>query len=110
MRQRERRILDSQSRSELRGASVKADGRASPRHAHDLTIAPADAVIPARAQRLHRGLLGGKARGVPLDPICLGITVADFSGSKNALHKAFSEALDRMADARNFGDIDARPD
>src|SRR5258708_18593159 len=93
MRQRERCILDAQPCGELRGSAVKADSRAAARHAHDLAIPPAHAVVPARAPGLHRGLLGGKARRVTLHAICLAVSVADLSPGKNALQKAVPEAL-----------------
>jgi hypothetical protein len=40
-------------------------------------------------------------------PIRLGIAIANLTLGKNTLHKANTEALDRISDARHFRNIDA---
>ena len=52
--------------------------------------------------------LAGEARGITLHPIRLGIAIANLSRGKDALQKTLPEALDGLADAGNFGDVDAR--
>ena len=47
-----------------RGFAVKLKRGALALRAHRFDIAPADAMTPSRAQRLHSGFLGGEARGV----------------------------------------------
>ena len=83
-------------------------GRTASGHAGDFAIAPAHAVIPAGAESLHGGFFGGEARGIALEAIRLGIAIANLSRSVDALQKAVPEALDGLADAGDFGDVDAR--
>src|SRR6266852_4054857 len=86
---------------------MKAHRRTPSRHPNYFTIAPAHPVIPSRAQRLHRRFLRSKSRRIALDAICLGIAIANFALSKNSPYKAISEALNGVANAGNFGDVDA---
>src|SRR5450432_846141 len=108
MRDRQRDILHSQLRGEFPSLPVKGHGRPPSRHPRDFTIAPPHAMIPARAQRLHRSFLGGEARGVTLEAVSLGIAVANLSRREDALQKAVPKALNGLPDARNFSDVDAR--
>src|SRR5260370_10091850 len=68
VRNGERGVFYSQPGREFRSLPMKNKGRASPRHAHNLAIAPPHTVVPARSQSFHRSLLGGKAAGVTLHP------------------------------------------
>jgi hypothetical protein len=64
-------------------------------------------MIPARAESFHSGFLGSEARGITLDAIGLGVAIANLFGCVNALEETLSEALNGLADARNFRDVDA---
>src|SRR2546423_15487610 len=86
---------------------MKGHGRTPSRHSNHFTIAPAHPVIPSRAQRLHRRFLGRKSRRIPFHSIRLGIAVANLALSKDSPHKAISEAFNGVANAGNFGDVDA---
>src|SRR5579863_2055153 len=86
---------------------MESHGRASAGQARDFAVAPADAMIPASAQSLHRGFLGGETRCITLETIGLGIAVENFSRGEDALQKTVPEALNGLADAGNFGDVDA---
>src|SRR5271165_372300 len=108
MRQRQGGIFHSELRGELSRHAVEGDGGPASGHAGDLAIAPADAVIPARAQGLHGSFLGGEARGITFESIHLGIAVTHLAGGEDALQKTVSESLNGLADAGNFGDVDAR--
>jgi hypothetical protein len=65
-------------------------------------------MIPAGPQGLHGGFLGGETRGIALEAIRLRIAIADLSGGEDALQETLPEALDGLADARDFRDVDAR--
>src|SRR5206468_11349042 len=93
---------------ELSRLAVKGHGGSASGQADHLAIAPPHAMIPARAQSFHGRFLGGEARGITLHAIGLGIAIPNFSGSINALQEALPETLDGLADAGNFGDVDAR--
>src|SRR5450755_3534131 len=60
VRDRQSHVFRSQPRRELGGLAVEGNRRPPSRHANDLAIAPAYAMIPAGAQRLHRGFLAAK--------------------------------------------------
>src|SRR5271165_5678089 len=77
VRNRQGGILHSKPHGELARLPVEGHGRAPARHADHLAIAPPHAVIPARAESLHGGLLGSEARGITLHPIRLGIAIAN---------------------------------
>src|ERR1700727_2610466 len=110
VRKRKSGVLYSQPGGTVGGCSVKGDGRTAARQAHDLAIAPAHAMIPARTQGLHGCLFGGKARRITFRAVCLRVAVVDFAGGINALHKAVSEAFDRSPDASNLRNINACAD
>jgi hypothetical protein len=80
------------------------------RHADDFAISPAHAMIPARAERLHRRFFGGEPCGITLHSIRLGIAVTALARGKDPLQKSFSEAINRLPDARDLSDIDACAD
>src|SRR5260370_6328696 len=107
VRNRERGVFHSQPGREFRRLPVKNNVRASPRHAHNLAIAPPHSVVPARSQSFHRSLLGSKAGGVTLHAVGLRVTIAYLAGSVYPFEKPALEALDRFAYARNFRDVDA---
>src|SRR5208337_1411560 len=85
---RQRDILDPELRGEFGGLAVEGHGWTPARHAGHFAIAPADAVIPTGAQRLHRGFLGRETGRIPLEAIGLGIAIADLSRGKHALQEA----------------------
>src|SRR5258708_34679956 len=59
--------------------------------AHDFNIAPADVTIPSSAERLHRGLLRGKARRVTLEASAAArFAIGNFALSKDSRAKTFS--------------------
>ena len=64
-------------------------------------------MIPARAQSLHGSFLGSEARGIAFEAVGLWSRSSGSLRGVNALQKALAEALDGLADARNFRDVDA---
>src|SRR5690349_21670869 len=87
---------------------MKSHRGSAARHTRDFAIAPADTVIPTRAQCLHGSLLGREARGVTLEAVGLGVAVANLPRRVDPLEKSVPKALDGLPDTRNFSDIDAR--
>ena len=73
-------------------------------------VAPTHAVVPARAEGLHGGFLGGEAGGIAFRRGWLSTRNTDFALGENAAQEAVPEALDGFANARNFGDVDAGAD
>src|SRR5512143_1560445 len=71
----------------------EVDGGAAAGVAPHLDLFPGDAA-PAGADGLHRGLLGGKAGGVALGAVLLGVAVADLGGSEDAVEETRAEARD----------------
>src|ERR1700686_3886560 len=108
VRDRQSHILDSEFHREFSSPPVECHRRTASRHADYLAIAPPHSMIPAGAERLHGGLFGGEACGIALEPVRLRIAIAHLSRGEDALQKTLPEALHRMADAGNFGDVDAR--
>src|SRR5580700_6185477 len=94
VRDRQRGILNSQLGGELSGLAVKRHRRTSPWHACNLTVPPANTVIPSRAERLHRSLFGREARRITLVAICFRNAIAHFPLRINAIEEALPEALD----------------
>src|SRR3984885_103000 len=95
---------------ELRGLTVECNGWAPSGLAAHFDVPPRDSVIPARTDGFHRGFFSGKARGIALDAVGLGIAVADLTLGKDPAQKAVAEASDRRFDAWHFRDIDAAAD
>ena len=91
----------------LRSLAMERDGGSASGLAADFNVAPGNSMIPARPDSLHRGFLGGEARGVTLDAVGLRFTIADLGLSKNPMQEAFAEACDGRSDARHFRDVDA---
>jgi len=87
------------------GLAVKLKGRTLPFRAHHFDIAPADAVTPSRAQSLHRGFFGSKARGIAFKAAGFLFAVTDFTVGEDAPKKSVAKSLDASADARNFSDV-----
>src|SRR5579864_945624 len=108
VRDRQSHILDSEFHREFSSLPVECHGRTASGHTDDLAIAPPHPMIPAGAERLHGGLFGGEARGIALEPVRLRIAIAHLSRGEDALQKTLPETLNRLADAGNFGDVDAR--
>ncbi len=107
VRDRESSVLYAELRSELSGFTVKRDRWTSAGHPNHFAVDPANAIIPAGSQRLHRGFFGGEPRRVALVPIRFRVAIATLAGGVDAREEAVSEALDRLTDARNFGNVDA---
>src|SRR6201987_5770854 len=108
VRDRQSHILDSELQREFSGLPVECHGRTASRHADYLAIAPALPMIPTSSERFQGGLFGGEACGIALEPVRLRIAISHLSRSEDALQKTLPEALHRLADAGNFGDVDAR--
>jgi hypothetical protein len=87
--------------------AMKLNGGTLAFAAHDFNIAPADAMVPSRAQGLHAGFFGGEAGGVTLKTVGLALAVLDFAFRKDATKEAVAEAFDALANAVDFGDINA---
>ena len=79
---------------------------------HHLDVVPADAVAPARAERLHRRLLGGETRGVALGARpAPRLAVACSAGREDPGAKAVAVRRgERAAHALDLAGVDADPD
>src|SRR6266566_5831069 len=108
VRNRQGSIFHTEFEGELSRPSMEGHGGPTARQADNLAIAPPYAVIPSGSKSFHGGFLGGEARGVTLHAICLGIAISNLSRGEDTLQKALPEALDGLANARDFGDVDAR--
>ena len=73
---------------------------------HNLNIAPADAMTPARAQCLHPRFFSGKAGGIAFKAGDFFFAVTDLAFSENAAKKAIAKTLDAFANTVDLGDID----
>src|SRR5208283_3362975 len=102
---REGDVFRAQLGRDGRGLTMKLKGGTLPLRPHHFDIAPADAVTPSRAERLHSGFLGGKARGIAFKAARFSFAVTDFAVGENAAKKAVAKALNAFADAGNFGDV-----
>ena len=90
--------------------AVECDGGTASRLAAYFDVAPRDAVIPASADGLHGGFLGGEARRIAFDPVGLRFTVPDLSLGKDSAQKAVPEARDRRLDTWYLRQVDASAD
>lgn len=75
-----------------------------------LNIAPAYALTPASAQRLHHRLFGGKARGVALCGIAMTFAVGDLAGRKNALEEDAAVPADHFSNPADFLNVHTQTD
>ena len=78
--------------------------------AHDFYLAPSDVAVPSRAQRFHRRLLGGEARGVALVAReAARLAVLDLAGREDAGAKALAGGRPRECalDAIDFDNVDS---
>src|SRR6266705_482732 len=107
---RKRCALHPQLGGEFGGASREKNCWAPARFTADFDIAPGNAALPSCADGFEGGLFGGKAGRVSLDPVGLGIAVADFGGGEDALQKALAKALNGAPDAGDFDDVNAGAD
>src|ERR1700730_16313887 len=105
---RQSHILDSEFQCEFSSLPVECHGWAASRHADYLAVPPAHPMVPAGAERFHGGFLGGEACGIALEPVRLRIAIAHLCRCEDALQETLPEALHGLADAGNFGDVDAR--
>ena len=84
--------------------------RALALRAHNLDIAPPDAIAPSSAQSFHAGFLGGKAGRVALKAGGFRLTVTNFALGEDAMQEAVPIPLNRFANAGNFGDVHSGAD
>src|SRR5436305_4331431 len=110
VRDRKRGIFDSELGGELSGLAVESHCGASSGHTDNFAVAPAHSVIPAGAERFHGRFFGRESRRIALHAIRFRVAVTDFSGREDALEKSDAKALNGLADARNFSDIDTSAD
>jgi hypothetical protein len=95
---------------ELCSFAVECDSGAASRLAAHFNVAPRDSMIPASADGLHGGFLGGEARCIAFDPVGLRFTVPDLSLGKDSVQKAVAEACNRRFDARYLRYVDPSAD
>ena len=86
---------------------MKLDGWPLAFGADDFDVAPADAVIPPRAEGFHARFFGGKSSGVTFEASGFGFAIADFTFGEDSVKETIAETGDGRADARDFGDVDA---
>ena len=81
--------------------------RAQVDHAH---VAPEDAAPEAGAQRLGAGLLGGEPLGVACGAVGLALRARALDLGEDALDETLAEALQRLFDAADVGEVRADAD
>ena len=89
----------------LRRTSMERELR-RPMAPHDLDPRPVDPSRMPRTERLHRRLLGGKARRVRRREITLRTAVRNFTVGKDAAQEAIAVTFDRFRNAVDFGGVE----
>src|SRR6266566_8010789 len=105
VRKRQQRARAAHGLEPLGRATVKAELRRAV-SAYDLDAGPEDAARVTGAKRLHRGFLGGEARGKRRGEVALGLAVRDFTFREDPPHEAIAVPLDHVRDALDFGRIE----
>src|SRR5579862_2039570 len=101
-------MLHAQASCNRGSGPVENQGGPAAGLARYFAVPPAHAMIPSGAQRLHRGFFGGVAGGITFYAIGLRLAIANLAGRVDPLQEPVAEALDGLANAGNFRDVDAR--
>ena len=109
MGERKMCALAAQSSCELCGLAVKLQNWTLARQAKDLNIVPGNAVAQPGPDRLHPGLLGGKAGCQTLRGVRFAHAVSDLGGSENTLKKTRAKALYSGLNPVYFSDVNSSP-
>ena len=110
VRDRKSYVLGAQLRGEFTGFAVKLHRRTSAWFSHYLAIAPADAMVPSGAERLHGGLFSSESCSIALHSVCFGVAILHLRLGENSFEEAQSEALNGLANAGHFGNVDSGSD
>lgn len=76
----------------------------------DLDVLPDHTARMAGAERLHRGLLGGKSAGDVRNGIAPPGTISDLAVGQDAPKEPVTVPLKHLSDARNVGRVEAEPE
>ena len=87
--------------------AMELDSRALASRSHHFNVAPSDSAAPSRTQRFHPCFFCSETGGVALESSSLALAVSDLAFRKYSLKEAVTEALDTLANARDFSDVDA---
>ena len=105
--QREGDVFCAEAGGDGGGLSVELNGWALPFGTDHLDVAPTDAVTPSGAEGFHASFFSGKAGSVTFEASGFSFAVEDFAFGEDAMQKTFTETLDGLANAGDFGDVDA---
>ena len=94
----------------LFGSAVQLEDWTSSWCVADFNTRPRDSARGSRAQRLHRGFFGSKARCKSLDRVPLALAVPNFSWRENLLQESIAETGNRRSNSGNFADINTCAD
>src|ERR1700686_1565499 len=94
VRDRQSHIFHTELCGEFSGFTVERHSRTASGHSRHFAIPPAYSVIPSCSQSFHRSFLGGEARRIALEAICLGIAIAHLARGEDALQETLPEALE----------------
>ncbi len=75
---------------------MQLDGRLAAGQSRDFDIHPATDAGPAGAKSLHRGLLGGKPRGVAFGASATALAIGDLLRRKDARNERLAVARDGL--------------
>jgi hypothetical protein len=73
-------------------------------------LAPHNPPPPSGSQGLHYRFLGREACRESVVTIPVALAIGDFHGREQSQKKPLPVALDRLADARNLGNVNAQPE
>ena len=104
--QREGDIFCTEAGGNGGGLSVELNGWALAFGTDHFNVAPPDAMTPSGAESFHAGFFSGEAGGVTFEASGFSFAVEDFAFGEDAMQKTFTETLDGLANARDFGDVD----
>lgn len=109
MRNGQLRCVAADGLESARGSAVQLQLRRSSAPYH-LDVAPHDALRVARAERLHRGLLGGEASGKMNGGVAAAHAVRHLGLRKNSMSETLAVPRDRSGDARDVRGVEPDSD
>ncbi len=109
MRDRDERRVAADGREPAAGAAMQVKLRRAAA-AHDLDVAPEDALRVAGAERLHRRFLGGEAAGKVDFGLAAPLAVRHFGLGEDTMDETITVTFDGCGDAWNVGRVDSQSD
>lgn len=92
------------------GSAVQLQDWTSAWRVADFNTRPCDSARGSRAQRLHCGFFGSKARCKSLDRVPLALAIPNFSWREDLLQESIAKTGNRRSNAGNFADVNTCAD